>query len=96
MTGTEETAARVVVRGKVQQVGYRMWTVAKAREMDLRGWVRNRADGTVEALFIGPPDAVDAMAEKCRRGPRLAEVSAVEREPARDDGSQGFEQAATI
>ena len=90
-----ETAARVIVHGKVQQVGYRMWTVAKARDLGLRGWVRNRADGTVEALLIGDADAVDDMAEKCTRGPRLAEVAMVERELARDDGAQGFEQVAT-
>ena len=91
-----DIAVRAVIGGKVQQVGYRMWTVRNAGELGLRGWVRNRRDGSVEALFIGPAAAVDAMLERCRRGPRLAEVSGVDRFPAADDGAQGFEQRETV
>jgi acylphosphatase len=89
-------AVRAVISGRVQQVGYRMWTVREATVLGLRGWVRNCRNGDVEALFIGPPDLVDAMVEKCRRGPRLAEVSRVERLPAEDDGAAGFEQRETV
>lgn len=73
---------RVVVHGKVQGVGYRAWTQYKARQRDLDGWVRNRADGTVEAVFAGPADIVDAMIEGCARGPRLANVTRVDRHDA--------------
>ena len=52
----------IVIRGRVQGVGYRAWTEYTALERGLQGWVRNRADGSVEALFVGPVD-VDAMIE---------------------------------
>jgi acylphosphatase len=64
----------VIVFGKVQGVGYRAWTEYKARSAGLAGWVRNRQDGSVEALFSGDPEAVDAMAQACRKGPRLSAV----------------------
>ncbi|BBK43904.1 acylphosphatase [Allostella vacuolata] len=88
-------AERLVVSGRVQGVWYRAWTVENATGLGLRGWVRNRRDGTVEALLIGSRTAVDRMAERCRRGPPKAEVKAVGRTPAHDDGSQGFEQRPT-
>ena len=69
---------RVRVRGRVQGVGYRAWTADVAREFGLKGWVRNRADGSVEALFAGAPDRVAAMLERCQAGPRAARVTAVE------------------
>jgi acylphosphatase len=58
---------RVTIRGRVQGVGYRYWLEQQAR--GLEGWVRNRRDGSVEALFAGPADAVSAMIASCRRGP---------------------------
>jgi acylphosphatase len=77
---------RVAIRGRVQRVGYRNWTEYTALARGLEGWVRNRADGTVEAVFAGPANAVAAMIEACRRGPRGARVEAVdEREGAADD-----------
>ena len=63
------TIRRVVVRGRVQGVGYRAWTEDTAILNGLDGWVRNRRDGTVEAVFAGPAEAVDGMIEACRRGP---------------------------
>jgi acylphosphatase len=62
----------------------------------LRGWVRNRGDGTVEALLIGEDAAVGAMAEACRRGPRAAAVGGIETAAAEDDGSTGFSAVATL
>jgi acylphosphatase len=59
----------VVIRGRVQGVGFRAWTEYTALERGLQGWVRNRRDGAVEALFVGPADAVAAMVAVCRRGP---------------------------
>lgn len=67
----------VHIRGRVQGVGYRAWTETTALERGLEGWVRNRRDGSVEALFGGSPSAVTAMMEACRRGPPGARVDAV-------------------
>jgi len=69
---------RVVVRGRVQGVGYRAWTEDTAILNGLDGWVRNRRDGSVEALFAGSAEAVDGMIDACRRGPQSARVDAVD------------------
>jgi acylphosphatase len=68
----------VVVRGRVQGVGYRAFVERRAHEHDLEGWVRNRRDGNVEAVLAGSPDAVEAVIEACRRGPRHAQVEAID------------------
>jgi acylphosphatase len=72
----------VLIRGRVQRVGYRAWTEHKALTQGLEGWVRNRPDGTVEALFAGTPEAVAAVINACRRGPPGAHVEAVEERDA--------------
>jgi acylphosphatase len=59
----------VTIRGRVQGVGFRAWTEVMALERGLQGWVRNRRDGAVEALFAGEVDAVSAMVAQCHRGP---------------------------
>ena len=76
---------QVTIRGRVQGVGYRYWVEQQARARGLEGWVRNRRDGSVEALFAGPPDLVSGMIALCRRGPASARVNAVEEEPAGAD-----------
>ena len=68
----------VIIRGRVQAVGFRMWVEDNARLHDLEGWVRNRRDGTVEAVFAGPASAVERMIETCRRGPPGSRVEAVD------------------
>jgi acylphosphatase len=73
---TEETLVRyVVVEGFVQGVGYRDFTRRAALRVGVSGWVRNRSDGTVEALIAGAPADVEAMLAEMRRGPRGAAVS---------------------
>lgn len=72
---TEPRVVHVFASGRVQGVGYRNWAMDTARGLGLRGWVRNRSDGAVEAILSGPPDAVGAMIEACRRGPSAARVS---------------------
>jgi acylphosphatase len=76
---------QVTITGRVQGVGYRAWVEHRARVHDLEGWVRNRRDGSVEALFAGPADAVADMVAVCRRGPSSARVDAVSEEPANAD-----------
>jgi acylphosphatase len=75
----------VTVRGRVQGVGYRAWVEDEATARHLEGWVRNRRDGSVEAVFSGPEDVVSAMIASCRRGPSSARVDAVQDEAANPD-----------
>ncbi len=67
----------VLVRGRVQGVGFRYAARAHAASLGLTGWVRNRSDGSVEALFEGPREALEAMRDWCEQGPPLARVDAV-------------------
>jgi acylphosphatase len=69
---------RVVIRGRVQGVGFRAWIEYTALERGLQGWVRNCRDGSVEALFAGAADAVAAMIAACRQGPRGSRVEAID------------------
>jgi acylphosphatase len=71
----DEVRARVVVTGRVQGVSFRAHTEREARRRGLRGWVRNRPDRTVEAVFEGPRVAVEAVVAWCRRGPTAAAVT---------------------
>ncbi len=76
-TGEARRTVRVSISGRVQGVWFRAWTAQTARALGLSGWVRNRRDGTVEALFSGPKAAVATMLEHCREGPPAAEVAEV-------------------
>jgi acylphosphatase len=88
-------AVRARVHGRVQGVGYRDWTVVEAAARGLEGWVRNRSDGTVEAVFAGPGPEVDAMIAACRVGPAAARVDRVDLDPAPDPPSGPFRRLAT-
>lgn len=86
----------MIISGRVQGVGYRDWTQAVARQLGLRGWVRNRLDQTVEALFAGEAATVDDMVAACRRGPSLARVTTVDVLPADSaDVADGFTRRPT-
>jgi acylphosphatase len=76
---------QVMIRGRVQGVGYRAWLEHQARVCKLEGWVRNRRDGSVEALFAGPPTVVAEMVALCRHGPPSAHVESVTRETAGEE-----------
>jgi acylphosphatase len=93
---------QVTITGRVQGVGYRAWVEHQARAHRLEGWVRNRRDGSVEALFAGPADVVSEIVTLCRRGPVSARVDAVQDEAAHSDAldlrraGEGFSVLPTI
>ncbi|MFZ0422193.1 MAG: acylphosphatase [Xanthobacteraceae bacterium] len=72
----------VIIRGHVQGVGYRAWAEVTALGRGVEGWVRNRRDGSVEAVFIGTEQAVADMIAACRRGPQGARVESVDQREA--------------
>ena len=80
----------MVVHGRVQGVFFRDATQRRARQEGVSGWVRNRADGTVEAVFEGDPVAVERLVRFCEQGPRGAEVEHVERFDEQPEGLSGF------
>ena len=88
-------AAHVVITGRVQGVGFRLWVEAEAVSRGLDGWVRNRRDGSVEAVFFGEDDAVGAMLEACREGPASALVTNVAVSDT-DETPSGFELRRTL
>jgi acylphosphatase len=75
---SDRIVRHVVVRGRVQGVGYRAFVENEAQQRGLQGWVRNRREGSVEALFAGPRPEVESMIAACRRGPFAAEVTAID------------------
>lgn len=79
---SEYAIRRVIIRGRVQGVGYRDWTRHVARARGIEGWVRNRKDGSVEALFAGPKQGVAGMIEACRKGPSSAVVESIDEQDA--------------
>jgi acylphosphatase len=85
----------VYVAGMVQGVFFRYETRERARSRGLAGWVRNIPDGRVEAVFEGPPDAVDSMVRWCREGPRGAQVTEVEVTEEDPEGLDSFEVRRT-
>jgi acylphosphatase len=87
---------RLRIHGRVQGVWYRGWSVERARELGLDGWVRNRADGTVEMSLSGPQAAIDAMLDNCRHGPRAAQVSRIDAVDESEAVEPGFRQLLTL
>lgn len=91
----EMKTVRVRIEGRVQGVWYRGWTVSEAASRALGGWVRNRRDGSVEALFSGPKATVNQMLDACWQGPPAARVTAVHPRPADPPDKPGFYPLAT-
>ena len=90
-------AQRLLITGRVQGVGFRYALQSEAERLGLSGWVRNRSDGSVEALAQGAPQALEALAAWARRGPPAARVSAVHVEPSNEEVSGNrFELRPTL
>lgn len=77
MTRDATVASLARIEGRVQGVGYRHWAEARAKELSLKGYVRNLTDGSVEALFVGAPHDVARMLSLCEEGPLDAAVTSV-------------------
>lgn len=92
----EKKVVRVRIEGRVQGVWFRAWTHGEAQKRGIRGWVRNRSDGSVEALFAGTREAVDEMLDACWEGPPAANVTLVLPKPDEDPGETGFRQLSTV
>lgn len=97
-----QTIVRVKIAGRVQGVGYRDWLTREALRHSVRGWVRNRSHGEVEALLAGTPEAIAAICKACWQGPPAAQVSEVVETPGDADDEaeiaqiKGFRQIATL
>ncbi|MGK2939286.1 MAG: acylphosphatase [Solirubrobacteraceae bacterium] len=84
-------ARRVVVHGRVQGVWFRQSTLREAERLGVDGWVRNRADGTVEVWVQGEAEAVAALVASCGEGPPRADVTAVDvKDVPADPALRGF------
>jgi acylphosphatase len=86
------SAKRIVIGGRVQRVGFRQWMADEAERLGVSGWVRNRADGTVEAVLTGDAAAVEELVRRCRRGPRLATVDSIDEDLVEPPTEPGFHQ----
>ncbi len=96
LTTAETRAVRIRISGRVQGVWYRGWTVREATRLGLDGWVRNRSDGDVEAVFHGPVETVDDMIGKCWKGPQGARVETIDVVDVSEVPKSGFRQAPTV
>ena len=96
MTGEALRTVQVMISGRVQGVGYRAWTERTASRLGLSGWVRNRANGDVEAVFCGDRQAVEAMLAECESGPSWARVRSVDIVGAGEPLQGPFRQLPTV
>jgi acylphosphatase len=91
------SGCRVRIHGRVQGVFFRNWAMERARSLGVRGWVRNRLDGSVELVAFGEDEAVEALTAACRTGPPAARVDRIEVEIAQGEGPPaGFRVTATV
>lgn len=93
---TNRVAVKVIITGKVQGVGYRAWCAAEAEKLDLYGFVRNRIDGSVEALFVGEQMQIDAILKACETGPQHAVVQQLIKQEARGLVPPKFQVKPTV
>lgn len=92
---TPTVTKHLIISGRVQGVAYRAWLIQKAEAGGIHGWVKNRHNGTVEALLHGPEDKVNALIERTHKGPDAAHVTDVVMTETHYDGPALFEMHAT-
>jgi acylphosphatase len=96
MADQEITSLKLRIEGFVQGVGYRAFAAGEARRLELDGWVRNRSDGTVEALVSGDTTKVEEFVAACMHGPAGARVQNVDLHNAEPPAERGFRQRPTL
>jgi acylphosphatase len=96
MSSEEIIAMNLRIEGEVQGCGFRDFAVQEGNARKLKGWVRNRADGSVEAVACGPQTEVEAFIAACMRGPRGARVTALNLQPAEPSETLGFIRRPTV
>jgi acylphosphatase len=96
MSDDEITSMRLKIEGFVQAVGYRNFVIEKARAFNLDGWVRNRSDGTVEALVSGSTKSVEAFVSACTQGPPGSRVKGIELHNSEPPEEKGFHRRSSL
>ncbi len=92
----DQSARRLRIHGRVQGVGYRYWFSQAAERLNVHGWVRNRSDGTVEAVISGAADRLDLLIERAHEGPAAARVSRIDQEAEASAGHAEFVRLPTL
>jgi acylphosphatase len=90
------TTLRLRIEGFVQAVGYRNFAIEEAKKLGLDGWIRNRSDGTVEAIVSGGTKAVELFVQACMRGPTGSRVANIEMGPAEPPAEKGFRRRPSL
>jgi len=90
------TTLRLRIEGFVQAVGYRHYAITEATKLNLDGWIRNRSDGTVEAVISGPTKTVELFVQACVKGPAGSRVDNIELGPAEPLTEKGFKRRASV
>ncbi len=96
MTDNDITSLRLRIEGFVQAVGFRHFAISEARTLALDGWVRNRSDGTVEALVSGSTKSVEAFVAACTRGPAGSRVKGIELHNSEPPTEKGFHRRPSL
>lgn len=96
MSDDNFTHLRLRIEGYVQAVGYRNFVISEATRLGVSGWIRNRSDGTVEALVSGPNAAVETLVGLCMKGPPGARIGNVELHKAEPSGENGFRRRPSL
>jgi acylphosphatase len=96
MSERDITSMRLRIEGSVQAVGYRNFMIEEARKLGIDGWVRNRTDGSVEALVSGETKAVEALIAACARGPEGSRIKHIDMEKVEPPAEKGFNRRPSI